>query len=214
LLWFLAGPNQSWRQGKIKEKESEVKEMKRKLLIAIALAGVMMFSQRAEAIPSISGELHMFGVGEGSSVPSTATAFLDFPLVITATRSGDFSAVPFGTVVTMQPFAFAAALSPDPVAPLWTFTIGATTYSFDLSSINIEKQSLAGLVLSGTGIAKITGFAPTPGLWSLTTQGSLTEFAFSSSTIVRGVPDGGSTLLLLGGVLTALAFFGRRTAMA
>lgn len=67
------------------------------------------------------------------------------------------------------------------------------------------------LVVRGTGTLTLTGFADTPGVWDLTSQGpgGATTVTFSNSAVATGVWEP-SALALLGSGLLALGLWGRR----
>ncbi len=54
-----------------------------------------------------------------------------------------------------------------PVSPLWTFTIGATTYDFNLTSLSVGPISANSIQLDGSGTLQVTGYTDTPGLLDL-----------------------------------------------
>jgi len=88
---------------------------------------------------------------------------------------------------------------------LWTITAASGTYTFDESSITVQNpRSTTFLNISGTGEAFWNGTDGTYGVWSITdTATGQSGFTFSASTTV--VPDSGSTGLLIGLGLAALA---------
>jgi hypothetical protein len=183
-----------------------------KLLAAIVLTGLSLTWQQAQAVP-IEGDVEITGLAIADGPPDVATRFDAFLLVNVLGGFGDYASVTPGTSVVTFPFSFAGSvLTPAPLDPLWSFSDGGLDYSFVLDTVNIEEQGRDSLNtpvlnLSGTGVARITGFDDTQGTWSLTAQGRRTMFSFSSSSFVSGgVPDGGSTLLLLGSALTLLGF--------
>ncbi|HVF34348.1 MAG TPA: hypothetical protein VND91_03385 [Candidatus Saccharimonadia bacterium] len=73
------------------------------------------------------------------------------------------------------------------VVPLWTFTRGGVTYSFDLTAITAFTRApdglggIGGIALFGTGTARITGFQPTPATWSFSVDRATQTYRFSSS---------------------------------
>src|SRR5437867_9400777 len=169
---------------------------------------------------AITGSIQFLGGATLNGPLDTATAFTGFydsfftpgssPTVQAFSQSGAYASVPNGTATTWQTFSFAPG-SPS-VIPLWTFTVGASVYSFDASTINIIHQDSQILNLSGKGVAHISGLDDTDGSWTITVNGSGTTFTFgASSSLQQGsVPDGGSTLLLVGVALSALALARKR----
>ncbi len=133
----------------------------------------------AQAVP-INGDISFTGAYtiDNTSDLSAATAFLSFSgvTVTTGEATGAYAGTD-GTSVTFQPFAIADA----GVTPLWTFTIGAVTFSFDATTITKPFANTNNLVVEGVGVAHITGFDDTPGFWSITANKAETSFSFSSS---------------------------------
>ncbi len=184
--------------------------------IAILSAGICgLLIQAAQADP-ITGQINMGGTATLNS-PSLGSATADLgnsAVVISGTASGSYSGVPQGTSVpTFNGFAFTGAS----VSPLWSFTVGSWTYSFDLSSDHVVAQSDNFLALSGLGTLNITGtgspYVATPGEWTFQitdSQGSSTIDQFSFSGSNNPVPDGAVTAELLGGTLLAVAMIRRK----
>jgi hypothetical protein len=67
------------------------------------------------------------------------------------------------------------------------------------------------IVIEGTGMAKITGYEDTDGEWIITANKRGGSFSFASSASAP-TPDGGLTLILLGGALSGLALIRRKLA--
>lgn len=190
---------------------------KSKLPAAVAiLAASFLFNQNAKAIPtSIAGIISFSGTATtDTSNFLTATRFSNFEEVFVGSPlavSGDYSGTS-GAAVTMTPFIWNPPNASTPITPLWSFMFDGKTYSFDLSILHVDFASPTGLFLSGMGTAHLTGAGieklDTLGNWNFSAQsmGSST-FTFSSTTEVPiNVPDGGSTVLLLGSGLCAFAF--------
>lgn len=176
-----------------------------RLVLAAGLIsfGLGLASEKAHAVP-ISGGIAFQGMFELDGGLGDATAFTSFSNVSVTSGSGSYAGVPVATPVSYAPqpgdpdggFAF-NPLDPSPLSPLWTFTLaGPTDYSFDLISVSVLVQNDFALVLQGTGTAKITGFDDTPGSWNFMSTGfGPTLFEFTNAT---SVPEGGSTVALLG----------------
>ena len=189
--------------------------MKRLVLAAVA-AVVLTYAPTAEASTIVGGLA--FG---GSAVPSGGTDWatatgINFgsPTFITSTSpGGTFAAegVPVPTTVTFTDFVFSPAMSPNPVSPLWSFTYNGKTFEFILTQITGISQGYLGgsfLLLSGTGIMRITGYTDTFGTFDFSGQDTLGNFSFSASTAAP-VPEPG-TLILFGSGLLGLAAIARR----
>ena len=92
-----------------------------------------------------------------------------------------------------------------PVTPLWIFTRGGIEYSFDLwqvTSFSRHPPGLngGGIIITGFGAAKITGFEPTLANWSFSADTAGGTTAFSSTILASGqaavVPEPGSIALV------------------
>jgi len=179
----------------------------------IMIAGVItaMAVTSVQAIPivggiSLSGNYTVNGGGD----LDIATAFTSFSGVEVTSMGGSYvgagiTATTPGSV-TMNTFSF----NPFPVlglSPMWTTTVG-TLASFDLFSPISVVQGSDALTLSGVVILHLAGYDPTPGTWVFTANQGGDSFSFSSSN--ASVPDGGSTAMLLGAALSAVALLRKK----
>ena len=186
--------------------------------VFLALGGLAL-SMQAIPIP-IAGTISFSGTStiDGTSF-ITATRFTLFQDVFVGAESalsGDYVGT-HGAAVTMTPFIWAPLAASTPINPLWSFASGGLTYSFDLSVLHQDYASTTGLLLSGFGSAHITGpdvdRLDTQGRWDFSAQTlGVSTFTFSSTTTVptTSVPDGGSTVAMLGAALCGLAFMNRK----
>jgi hypothetical protein len=180
-----------------------------KTILAI-LAGGLLLCHQTQAAP-ISGAIEFGGsaTASGPSGPPCTIHFLNPWHELAGT--GSYAAVPFGTAATFGDFTFigdgTAAMLTAPDMPAWTFTIGTTTFSFDLLALTNGHVIPGSMAISGTGIAHITGFDPTPASFAL--QGAGTGFSFTlSSSTTATIPEGSTTVLLvLGLVLVGIVTF-------
>ncbi len=153
-----------------------------------------LLSQNASAIP-ITGEVSFAGSYTINNPNlALATAFTSFSgVTVSLAPTGDYAGLA-GSAVTMTPFTF----DPFPaggIVPLWSI-VGSPGTTFDLLALNVAFESPTALLLTGTGIARKTGRDNTPGTWILSANTLGTTFSFSSTN--SSIPDGGTTVALLG----------------
>ena len=193
--------------------------------LALAL-GALGLCANAHAMP-ITGEIEFAGSLDTSPGNETLLGATGLHFITArvnnagpGTPSGSYLGVPDLTPVTMTDFQFSPFVSP---GVLWDFTTGGVHYWFTLVDVIVAQfefdvpgpgPNIAFLSLAGNGIAYIDGFDPTPGLFSLSTQGGSsdrTTFFYSAQTNVpeAAVPEPG-TLLLMGTGMAGLALLRRR----
>ena len=159
----------------------------------------------------------------GNGNVNTITTIISFGDAEVTSRTGSFATggVANGAVVTMgQPLDFVAPFI-SIVNPLWSVNAPGGVFSFTLAPpIGITRISGGGLIpdtlrLDGMGTISgpaIDGFDVTTGGWTWSGQlNGTSTFTFSSTTL-PGVPDGGTTVALLGAALSGLALLRRRLA--
>lgn len=192
-----------------------------KQLVAITAALSLALAAKAQIF---TGSISFVGGADLDNPIGSATSFVNFygpsgsggPVVQAGSlTSGVYASVPGGTAATFNtPFTF----SPSPASPLqlWTFSVGGTTYSFDVNAVttdiqNVYSGGIAYLNVGGTGIGYVTGYSPTPATWSITgttaNSGSLT---ITIGSAVNAVPEPSALALALVGLVICGVFFRRQ----
>jgi hypothetical protein len=188
---------------------------------AIVVASGLAVSAQATQINGTVGFTSAPNLSGGTLVNNGSGSFtLNFnnPLHVNF-GTDDYMTVPIPTDVTFTPITFknGGGLT-STNTPLWTFTVGATTYSFDLLSLStatFHNGNPSALTLMGDGMAHITGFEDTKAIFALEATGNHLTFAIlqPSNTAVP-TPDAGSALALLGIGLIAIEGLRRKLAVA
>jgi hypothetical protein len=174
-------------------------------------------SLQAITIP-ISGDISFIGGATLNGSLGTATAITGYSSTMAIGGTTSYAGVPLFTPAAFTAFSFAAnTLLPNPVT-LWQFMVGTTSYSFSATSVSIASQSSTFLDLSGGGTAHIDGATDTAGTWTLTLSLSpnataqIISLGVSTTVPSAGVPDGGTTVMMLGVALSGLALLKRKLA--
>ncbi len=170
--------------------------------LAIPITGQILFTGEANLVNNV-------GPGSPGGATSANADFIDFanPVDVSQNAStGSYSGFNGSTDATFTDFSFGdvGTVGPKVVTPLWTVVFGGVTYSFNLTSITLNTLVGSQRNIEGNGIATISGgiYDASPGHWTLSTSGDgVTAITFSSAS--TAVPEGGSSLALLGvGLLT------------
>jgi hypothetical protein len=183
------------------------------MICAAALCATVLAGTSASANPiPVTGSIGFNSAGVTINSPdlATATSFsVTAPEVSDPT--GSYATVPLYTPVEFNGFVFHPPVAS--ITPLWTFDIGATVYSFDATSdSSFFNSDLDEWDIGGSGIAMVTGYAPTEGTWNVNLSQSGASFVFDSSEAASGVAvaDGGSTVACLGGAFIGLSMLRRK----
>ena len=186
--------------------------MKNKLFI---IAGAILAMAATAHATKITGNIDMGG-----------TATLDSQLLGSATKVTSFSSVRTGDGTGTGTFAglddlavtwnaFGWNPSTTPVNPLWTFNNAGITYTLVLNNVSVDSQDNSFLNLLGSGVLSATGYEDTAASWSFTISnsggGSHANFKFTfANSQTAAVPDGGTTVMLLGAGLSCLGLIRRK----
>jgi hypothetical protein len=190
-----------------------------KLIGSLSLA--VGIGSAAWATP-ITGTISFQGSGSVGVSAGVTTVTFDNDFTVTSGTVDYATLAPFGQAATLQNIKytgdFGTAALTGQVLNQYTLTVGGVTYSFDLNSISSAHAVInnpSSIAITGSGVAHITGFQDTFGSYALNGTGTGTTFTFiSESTTANGeaVPDGGTTLVLLGAALSGFALLRRKLA--
>jgi hypothetical protein len=178
--------------------------MKRRLATLTVLVGMLMAVPVAEAA-YITGSIGFIGRAEPNNAGcidwscATGINYVTAQVDPLGTPTGTYAAVTTPQPVSYTDFSFSGF--PPGVIPLWSFTQGGTTYSFDLLTLSNLVQSVGSLSFTGTGTLHVTGLQDTFGTFSFLSNArgpSLDLFLFSAdnTAVPPVVPEPGSLLLL------------------
>ena len=172
--------------------------------LGVGIASLMFAAFTAQGAVYISGSISFIGGATLNGPLESATAFESFfgptgpgsDPTVNFGATGTYGAIAAGTAATFTPFTFSPGLIPED--SLWSFTVGGTTYSFEVTSAVITFQNNKFLNIEGAGIGHVTGYDPTPGTWSIVDTGfpGSPVFTFGAATVV---PEPSTAALLLGG---------------
>jgi hypothetical protein len=190
-----------------------------KTLAAISVALGVSSMAMANPIP-ITGSIAFTGGTDFNNVNyllSTAVSFNNV-YVLPFESFGSFAGLNIGDSVQFSTITFSPATVPTP--DLWSFTDLNTheTYTFDASSITATATGASSWKFNGLGYFTITGgathYRTTQGSWILTFNQSGASIAFSSTGVVGGVPDSGTTALLVALGLLGMGGYALRNRLA
>jgi hypothetical protein len=110
----------------------------------------------------------------------TAKSITGFSNVVVGMATGAYGSLS-NAAITWTPFTFNPPAAS--VKPLWTFTTNGVTSSFDATSVSLIFQNSGFLNLRGSGVAHMTGYADTPGTWTLAAQLVSAKYTFSATAM-------------------------------
>ncbi|MDR3460075.1 MAG: VPDSG-CTERM sorting domain-containing protein [Verrucomicrobiae bacterium] len=180
--------------------------MTSKLTILAAVAVVAMaFTQTTQAVP-VTGNVGFSGAVQlnSSSVQTATGAGAWFDTVVNAT-SGSFTTVANGSAVTLAtPWAFNSGA----IGSFWS--VGGFTFDLTSSAIYSQDALFLNVVLNGTVSGNGYDATAFSGTFQVANPAANGLTTFTERLSFNSVPDGGSTMLLLGGALTGLGLLRRK----
>ena len=193
-----------------------------RFLIVLAAAGFVGGIVAVQAQP-ISGDIAFTGTVDLNAGLPSATAINGYSGLAlgVGSQSGSFSSMNGATLSTYASLAFntfgfapgnGGTLMTGNAATSWLWEVYATGPSelfqlFPSTAITVSESGSL-LSISGTGTLEDNGSFDTPGTWILSANSAspgVATLTFSASSQATPVPDGGTTVLLLGAALTGLA---------
>ena len=192
----------------IQEATTQIKTMKKTILAVLAIGALScgLFSQQAQAT-QISGTIRFVGGvhldNNHLGLATTVVTWFDLGLnpghSTVLTGDGDLNIAP-GTQADMHNGWNFAGGGPQP--GLWS--VGG--FTFDLASATITSQSNFFLNVLAEGTISGNGFDPTPGVFSFTIDNAngRPRVIFGFAAEGASLPDGGTTVMLLGAAIGAL----------
>ncbi|HEV2695021.1 MAG TPA: VPDSG-CTERM sorting domain-containing protein [Verrucomicrobiae bacterium] len=198
--------------------------MKTKLTIIAAVAAAAMALQSTQATP-ITGVIGFSGTASlDSSVASSATEVTGWGNNFIGLHTGSFASLTgTASVAFNSPWTFASSGLPS----FWTITDSTGNYTFNLTSSKVfSTGSTTGplgtttsisILIFGTVVSTVAGLDATAFTGSMTIQDPSVDngtnpktFSYTESLSFSPVPDGGTTVLLLGSALSGLALLRRK----
>ncbi len=177
-------------------------------LFKITAAVLFAFAINSTVVADpITGSITFAGAATlDTSSAGTATKVTSWINPVVESSWGSFSALP---VLTSVSFTAPWSFNSGAIKTLWS----VNGFSFDLVSSSIIFQGFGAVFVQGTGWLNGPGLSSALGSWSFTTQDPAATGVFSFSASQQ-VPEGGSTLMLLGLGLIGLSLVARRRVFA
>ena len=164
------------------------------LSITLACIVTAMFHQTAQAVP-ITGNIGFSGSAQlDSTSVQTATKVVSWNKNTVDSESGSFSSVPIGSAVLLaSPWMFNSGT----LNNFWT--VGGFTFNLISSSV-FSQNSFLNVNLIGTISGNGFDVSPFTGTFQVANPSAngMTTFTERLSFANVGVPDGGSTMIMLG----------------
>ena len=179
--------------------------MKNILKVVAVAAVALALTSSVQAVP-VTGNIGFSGAVQlnSSSVQTATEALAWFNTVVNAT-SGSFTTVPNGTAVALAtPWFFNSGAQPN----FWI--TGGFTFNLISSAIYSQDNLFLNVVLAGTVTGN--GFDATAftGTFQVANPSANGLTTFTERLSFNSVPDGGTTVMLLGAALSGMALIKRK----
>jgi VPDSG-CTERM motif len=176
-------------------------------LVTLSFLTCGLLSEQAQAA-KIQGTIGFSGSATLNNADlGLATQVSNWGPVFVALATLDFASAVGDPVTMTAPWVFNPS---GPLANLWS----VDGFTFDLTSSVINTQNSGFLDITGFGIVKKTGFDDTDGTWRFSIpnfgSGPAPDAQFVFSAAARTVPDGGTSVALLGLALAGVQFLRRK----
>jgi hypothetical protein len=191
--------------------------MKNKLILSAVAVASAALMQTVQATP-ITGNIGFNGNAVlDTSSANTATEVTSWNSSVVGGDSGTFATLGVNSsslvTMTLSTWNFNSGSLPS----FWTVTMAGTTFTFDLTSSSIFFQGGGFLNVNVLGTVSVSG-ANSAGYDTTTFAGTFSvsnpsqngTAQFSQNLQFNSVPDGGTTMLLLGSALSGLALIKRK----
>lgn len=183
-------------------------------ILGLTLAAAGMMTLSTQAVPIVgsigfTGEYTQNG-GTLGNLASATSMTIDTHII--TTTSGDF--VGAGAPSTFAtPIWVNAGVGANVGLQLWSVTVAGVSYTLDITTSIQSFTSADQLNIKGSGTMERNGLDATGGTWQLGFGVSGASFTWQG-TSAANVPDGGSTLILLGSAIVGLFGIARKSLQA
>jgi|ERR1700722_6569674 len=176
--------------------------------VAMAVTAIGCFTGVVQAIP-ITGNIGFSGTADlNSTSVNSATAVVanGWANTLVGSDSGSFGFIPTLTpvVMTSSQWNFTSSALPG----FWS--VGGFTFNLISSSIFSQGGGFLNVLLSGTVSGNLYDTTPFSGSFQVSDPSANGVVTFTERLSFNSVPDGGTTVMLLGGALMGLGLLKRK----
>lgn len=174
------------------------------LSAALAVTASLFLTPTTSSAVEITGGISFAGGYTPDDSDLTLATRVTFGPTVVLDSNGDFTLPIFTPVAMADYLEWEPSFTVSPSNPLWS--VG--DFSFDLTSLAVTAESSTSITLNGLGVVKHADFDDTDGNWVATFNTSGNTFSWSASS--SSVPDGGTSITLLGMALIGTGLLRRR----